>query len=90
MRGNRRHRATVLILGLIVLCHLFEVSSVVKQLAHYLALKIYNETLSLVNPAAIGNAMAIFKALDGYQKMLLESSAAFSCGIVVNKYRKAS
>jgi dihydrofolate reductase len=42
-----------------------------------------------INPTAIGKGMAIFKDLDGYQKMLLESSTAFSCGIVVSKYRKA-
>lgn len=42
-----------------------------------------------INPTAIGDGMAIFKALNGYQKMLLESSTAFSCGIVANKYRKA-
>jgi len=41
-----------------------------------------------INPTAIGNGMAIFKALDGYQKMALESSTAFWCGIVVNSYRK--
>lgn len=43
-----------------------------------------------INPTAIGNGMAIFKALDGNQKMVLESSTAFSCGMVVNKYSKAT
>ena len=43
-----------------------------------------------INPTAIGHGMSIFKALDGYQKLGLESSTAFSCGIIVNKYRKAT
>ena len=43
-----------------------------------------------INPTAIGDGMAIFKAVDRYQKMLLESSTAFSCGIVVNKYCKST
>ena len=43
-----------------------------------------------INPAAIGNGMAIFKALDRNLKMALESSTVFACGIVVNKYRNAT
>ncbi len=43
-----------------------------------------------INPTVIGNGMAIFKALDGNQKMALESSTAFSCGTVATKYRKAT
>ncbi len=43
-----------------------------------------------ISPTAIGNGMAIFNTLDGNQKMALESSTAFPCGIVVNKYRKAN
>jgi dihydrofolate reductase len=42
-----------------------------------------------MNPTAIGSGMAIFKALNKYQKMVLESSRAYPCGIVVNRYRKA-
>lgn len=42
-----------------------------------------------INPTAIGNGMTIFAALDANQKLLLESSTAFACGIVVNQYRRA-
>lgn len=42
-----------------------------------------------VNPTALGSGMAVFNRLDGYQKMVLETSIPFACGIVVNRYRKA-
>ena len=43
-----------------------------------------------VNPVALGAGMAIFKDLDSKQKFVLETSRAFSCGIVLIKYRKAT
>lgn len=43
-----------------------------------------------VNPVALGNGMAIFKELDEKRKFVLETSSAFSCGIVLIKYRKAA
>ena len=43
-----------------------------------------------VNPVALGKGMAIFKELDSKQRFLLESSKAFSCGIVVLRYSKAT
>ena len=42
-----------------------------------------------VNPVALGTGMAIFKELDSTRKFVLETSRAFSCGIVLIKYRKA-
>jgi len=39
-----------------------------------------------VNPAAIGNGMAIFKDLNRRQKFTLVKSIAFDCGIVVLHY----
>ncbi len=43
-----------------------------------------------VNPAALGEGTPIFKELESTQKLALETSSAFSCGIVVNKYTKAT
>ena len=43
-----------------------------------------------VNPVVLGKGMAIFSELDGAQMLALESSTAFSCGIVVSRYRKAT
>jgi dihydrofolate reductase len=43
-----------------------------------------------VNPVVLGKGMAIFSELDGAQMLVLESSTAFSCGIVVSRYRKAT
>lgn len=43
-----------------------------------------------VNPVALGKGMSIFKELDSKQRLVLESSKAFSCGIVVLRYRKAT
>lgn len=40
-----------------------------------------------VNPTAIGCGMTIFNTRNGFQKLSLESSTSFNCGIVVNKYR---
>jgi dihydrofolate reductase len=39
-----------------------------------------------INPAAIGNGMAIFKELDSKQNLTLTKSTAFDCGIVVLHY----
>jgi len=39
-----------------------------------------------INPAAIGQGMAIFKELDGKQNLRLVKSIAFGCGIVVLNY----
>jgi dihydrofolate reductase len=39
-----------------------------------------------INPAAIGNGLAIFKELDGRQSLALVKSTAFDCGIVVLNY----
>jgi dihydrofolate reductase len=43
-----------------------------------------------VNPVALGTGMAIFKELDSTRKFVLETSRAFSCGIVLIKYRRAT
>jgi dihydrofolate reductase len=48
--------------------------------------RLIDEFHLFINPTAIGNGMAIFNAIDGYQRMALESSTAFTCGIVVNRY----
>lgn len=39
-----------------------------------------------INPAAIGNGMPIFRALDHKQHLTLVNSKAFDCGIVVLHY----
>ncbi len=39
-----------------------------------------------INPAAIGNGMAIFKELDRQQNLTLVKSRSFDCGIVVLNY----
>lgn len=39
-----------------------------------------------INPAAIGNGMPIFKALDSKQNLTLVKATAFECGIVVLRY----
>jgi dihydrofolate reductase len=39
-----------------------------------------------VNPAAIGNGMAIFKEVDSKQKLTLVKSIPFECGIVLLHY----
>ena len=39
-----------------------------------------------VNPAAIGNGMAIFKELEGKQPLTLVRATAFDCGIVLLTY----
>jgi dihydrofolate reductase len=43
-----------------------------------------------VNPAALGVGMPIFRDLDRKQMFVLEMARAFSCGIVVIRYRKAT
>jgi dihydrofolate reductase len=40
----------------------------------------------LVNPAAIGDGMAIFKNLNEMQKFTLVKSIAFDCGIMLLHY----
>jgi len=40
----------------------------------------------LVNPAAIGTGMPIFKELKSTQKLVLKASRAFACGIVLLCY----
>jgi dihydrofolate reductase len=40
-----------------------------------------------INPAAIGNGMAIFKNLEGKQKLTLVESLPFGCGIVLIRYK---
>ena len=39
-----------------------------------------------INPAAIGNGLAIFKGLESRQNLTLVRSVAFDCGIVVLNY----
>jgi len=43
-----------------------------------------------VNPVALGTGMPIFRDLDSRQKFVLETSRAFSCGIIVIKYSRAT
>ncbi len=43
-----------------------------------------------VNPVILGKGMTIFKELNDRQKLVLESSTAFPCGIVLIRYRKPS
>ena len=43
-----------------------------------------------INPVALGAGMPIFRDLDSKQKFVLETSRAFSCGIVLLRYRKAA
>ncbi|MCB9077601.1 MAG: dihydrofolate reductase family protein [Anaerolineaceae bacterium] len=40
-----------------------------------------------INPAAIGNGMAIFKELDRKQNLSLVNATSFDCGIVVLHYK---
>ena len=48
--------------------------------------RLIDEFHLFVNPTALGSGLAIFNTLDGYQKLSLDSSTAFTCGIVINKY----
>ncbi|MGV0028283.1 dihydrofolate reductase family protein [Phormidesmis priestleyi] len=59
------------------------VSSLIKQ-------GLIDEFHLFANTFALGQGMAIFKELDTQQKLVLEASKAFSCGIVLLKYRKAT
>lgn len=43
-----------------------------------------------INPVALGRGMTIFGGLDSKQAFTLEISKAFSCGIVLAHYRKAT
>jgi dihydrofolate reductase len=43
-----------------------------------------------VNPVALGAGMPIFRDLDSKQMFVLEMARAFSCGIVVIRYRKTT
>ena len=47
-----------------------------------------DEFYLFVNPVALGEGMAIFKELDTKERLVLEASKAFSCGIVVLRYGK--
>ena len=41
-----------------------------------------------VNPVALGTGMPIFKALDSPRRLTLETATAFTCGIVLIRYRR--
>jgi len=43
-----------------------------------------------VNPVALGAGMPIFRELESKQKFVLETSRAFSCGIVLVRYRRVT
>ena len=43
-----------------------------------------------VNPVALGTGMPIFKGLDSVRRLVLETSIAFPCGIVLIRYRRAT
>jgi len=43
-----------------------------------------------VNPVALGAGMPIFSNLESKQRFVLETSKAFSCGIVLIRYSKAA
>ena len=59
------------------------VSALIKQ-------GLIDELNLFVNPVALGAGMPIFRDLDSRQKFVLETSRAFSCGIVLIRYRKAT
>ena len=59
------------------------VSALIKQ-------SLIDEFNLFVNPIILGKGMAIFKELNDKRKLVLESTKAFSCGIVVIKYLKAT
>jgi dihydrofolate reductase len=56
------------------------VSSLIKE-------RLIDEYHLLVSPAAIGNGMSIFKALDGTQKFSAIDSRLYPCGITVLSYK---
>jgi dihydrofolate reductase len=43
-----------------------------------------------VNPVALGTGMPIFKALEGPHRFVLETATAFTCGIVLVRYRRTT
>jgi dihydrofolate reductase len=43
-----------------------------------------------VNPVALGTGMPIFKALASPHRFVLETATAFTCGIVLIRYRRAT
>jgi dihydrofolate reductase len=47
-----------------------------------------DEFYLFINPAAIGNGMAIFKELDRTQNLTLVKATSFACGIVVLNYER--
>jgi dihydrofolate reductase len=55
-----------------------------------IAANLIDEFHLFVNPAALGTGMPIFKELNRTRPLVLEMSRAFTCGIVVNKYRRAA
>lgn len=62
-------------------------ASFVSALIHH---DLIDEYHLFVNPVALGTGMPIFKALDSARRLVLETSIAFPCGIVLIRYRRAS
>jgi len=62
-------------------------ASFVSALIHH---DLIDEYHLFVNPAALGTGMPIFKALEGARRLVLETATAFSCGIVLIRYRKTT
>jgi dihydrofolate reductase len=60
-------------------------ASFVSALIHH---DLIDEYHLFVNPVALGTGMPIFKALDSPRRLVLEAATAFSCGIVLIRYRK--
>lgn len=59
----------------------------VSALIHHDLIDEYN---LFVNPVALGTGMPIFRALDSARRLVLEAATAFSCGIVLIRYRRAA
>jgi len=59
------------------------VSALIKQ-------GLIDELNLFVNPVALGAGMPIFSNLESKQRFVLETSKAFSCGIVLIRYSKAA
>jgi len=49
-----------------------------------------DEFYLFLNPVALGKGMVIFKELNSMRKFVLETPRAFSCGIVLINYRRAT
>jgi dihydrofolate reductase len=50
--------------------------------------QLIDEFYLFINPAAIGNGMAIFKELKSKQDFMLVKATSFACGIVVLNYER--